>query len=178
MTRAIKFRAWDVENKTWARIDLDEWDSSKGPSAAIVPVSANRERKFDGFELQSDKYHIWEQFTGLTDRDGRDIYEGDIVRFKSYTAYKKWWSSLEEKKEIDADFDRQKGSFDVVTGEVKFSGGEFVVEARWHRTIGARHLKNGQRFHTGGTHNGDVEEKDWDFEVIGNVHQNPELLTR
>ncbi len=60
MTRAIKFRAWDGNEKFMAPWDTVSW---------VFPKL-----------LSQPHIHVM-QFTGLTDRDGADIYEGDIVRY-------------------------------------------------------------------------------------------------
>lgn len=67
--REIKFKAWDKELKRMTiSFDFDSFldarDSEYG-TGAIPDLS--------GCELM--------QFTGLTDKNGKEIYEGDIVKF-------------------------------------------------------------------------------------------------
>lgn len=59
--RVIKFRAWDGE-----RMDNDPWFDEYRGGGAPVNAFAYDNRTFM-------------QFTGLTDKNGKEIYEGDIV---------------------------------------------------------------------------------------------------
>ena len=60
MSREIKFRMWD--GSQMQPLHLDDWTFCEG-------VLCHRNAPM----------HPVMQFTGLTDRDGNDIYEGDIV---------------------------------------------------------------------------------------------------
>ena len=97
------------------------------------------------------------QFTGLQDSKGKDIYEGNIVQYKK---------SEQGKQE----------SFYLCTHEVVFYKGSFGFQ-EWY-TDGNDNLKNRLIHHPGHLTIPDIYEIEFDIEIIGNIHENPELLNQ
>lgn len=142
MNREIKFRGKMVDSDDWWMYGyLREVWGEKQRNFVIAPA-----KKFqsDGCTDKEEDYVQVEtigQFTGRTDKNGKEIYEGDIVRVPSLDPF-----GLTED--------------DVLTNAiVTFYMGSFIVE------------------YNGGKH---ITEllclKDDEIEVIGNIHDNPELL--
>jgi len=80
MSRQIKFRAWDVDGKQMVKWN-DMWGITRAcPDGVAVHIACG-----DHCYLMPEKMCLM-QFTGLYDRNGREIYEGDILRLGSSIA--------------------------------------------------------------------------------------------
>lgn len=128
MSREIKFRAWDKKRKRYAKVIQTTNQGWKGYRDKTYIT--NGIMCFSKWVLSR---FIIEQYTGLTDKNGKEIYEGDIVKMPDWQVKPKY----------------EKVRFAKLScGFEPFVCGCFECIAP------------------------DGEE----VEVIGNIHENPELL--
>ena len=82
--REIKFRSFDLDRKIMDFFDLDTYD-----------------------EETNDVYGTIQQYTGLKDKNGKEIYEGDVIKYNFYGE-------------------------EYITLNVIFSAGCFEVDGAWY----------------------------------------------
>jgi len=83
------------------------------------------------------------QFTGLKDRNGKEIWEGDIVKYK-----------YQDGSDEENNFDEHKSKIEFVEGQFYPRPHQIECEDYWY------------------------SYRLFDFEVIGNIWENPELLVK
>jgi uncharacterized phage protein (TIGR01671 family) len=125
--REIKFRAWDGNSKQWVHPGTVAID---GLGHALAYQDGWKEGNVDRLEISF--------FTGLKDKNGKQIYEGDLLRRPP---------SGHEPRAI----------FQVVWNTTQILGFALQEGAYFAGSLEA--------------------EDDGDFEIIGNIYENPTLLT-
>ena len=106
------------------------------------------------------------QYTGLEDVNGKEVYEGDVIRVKEY------WNELMADADEDSDFDLF--SLEEIMGR-KMK--EFISPVTWEEGVFAIYDEEDSGYFFCSLM-GDMKRSQPIFitEVIGNIHDNPELL--
>jgi uncharacterized phage protein (TIGR01671 family) len=128
--RPIKFRAWSPSEKRFVQ-DLTTWLKIDNNGNFLCQYPSSESLKIETLE--------YSQFTGLHDKNGKEIWEGDILNYCGPHCI------------------TYNGKSEVV-----FEKGAFQrLFSNWGNTR-----------RTGNLNDSDLS----DYEVLGNIYENPELL--
>ena len=148
--REIKFRAWDTVAK-----QMRDWEAVKCVSLGTLS------RHAENF-VQSGEPAIVMQYTGLKDKNGKEIYEGDIVNSEGNIG-----EVIFGEYECDTGHDqrnsRHTDTFTFIGWHLKtrprLDGETIVIISSWDKNDNSKTISK------------------WS-EIIGNIYENPELLKR
>lgn len=139
--RPLKFRAWNKKEGMF----IPYFHGTLGnvvenESIYYSKEAFEKDMSTDGF---GDYPTTLMQFTGIKDKNGKEIYEGDILKYR-----------FEDKEEINS----------LSTG---------IVEVIWSDlSLGFRVTDHDEHY----TFEIWDDPEMWEFEVIGNIYENKELL--
>ncbi len=150
MVREIKFRAWSFINKDMKEVNYIDFGNR------IAETKKDKLGCWDSFKVK-DKELVLMQFIGLKDKNGKEIYEGDILR--NYDYNEKW----DDGAIGDVDWDKECGGFRFNWKILLAKSGE----RDFRKPIGT--------ICSTSAYNSDKREEE-EFEVIGNIYENPKLL--
>lgn len=141
-----KYRAWSKDKKILAEVvSIDFWSEN-------TVTEYFRERDFEDVILM--------QSTGLEDKNGKEIFEGDILKFNDE------WNDYCYEGYVDGsteginyvEIERETTCF--AFGKTKISDSSLFY------LIIDEHLSFEEL----------IKDEDFEFEIIGNIYENPELL--
>lgn len=146
MNREIKFRAWQTNVGDYNKETKEFTPRPTYFYGRDVILDGNGqllsvESGWDIQGVEEPKNYTLEQYTGLKDKNGKEIYEGDIIKFADLELAMK------------------------PVGIVCFADGKFFIKD-WEFDDGSYHIVDFYDYN--------IPHKD--FEIIGNIHENPELL--
>ncbi len=148
-----KFRAWDSAKKEMFKDTFAITESGQVVVVEQESVASSPDYVFV-------EHLVIMQSTGLKDKNGKEIFEGDILKFNDE------WNEYCHEGYVDGSVEGVN-YVEVVKGEACFEFGKTrYPESSLFIYMEDEHLSFAEL----------VKDKDFEFEIIGNIYKNPELL--
>lgn len=160
--RELKFRAWDEDRRQMFTHFHIELYTPDGADFSVIAPGSKQNGDYQNLILM--------QYTGLKDKNGVEIYEGDVLQ------YEEWHHGVNEIMDDAAAEKAGKPINHMIRCEVVFACGGFrYQEFRYNQQANAY----GRMFNREPNYGSELSYGEGDIkhmEVIGNIHANPELL--
>ncbi len=136
-----------IKMRTWIDGQFFYWGHIK-PDIFAGPVSSSGE----SLSIEEMMKQTW-LLTGLRDKNGKEIYEGDIVKNGKGIIYEVKWYNF---------------GFHLDTAKVDGKWTSYTLENYEHIHWSGPSISSGMK---------EPEHyKDWHIKIIGNIYENPELI--
>ena len=147
--REIKFRAKQINDNNW----ISGYGVIIGDGFCAIPYTIRGNTHNWKLTTIICDINTLGQYTGLKDKNGKEIYEGDIVRNKEIGGYGMVYIGIVRYYDKDCRFGIDTTTTNKFTKRLLFTDGECIINDG-HCTI---------------TYTDE-------YEIIGNIYDNPELI--
>lgn len=120
--RELKFRIWDKQQNRF-HTDRD-WGISLDGTHIIGISSHDRWDHDKGYKIKLTDNLVIQQYTGLKDKNGKDVYEGDIIQYNVGSSYENM-NFIVQWSEDSLGYILQSQSGDILTNSWTPDGNRF-----------------------------------------------------
>ena len=152
----IKFRAWNRYRKIMADYvsAIQNGDTQGTPSSVNVIVDGKNET----WDIKNDDVELL-QFTGLTDVNGQDVYEDDIIQYSHQFYEDLFTGAIGRETGYIGTVVKNNGAFGILINRMSYTD----AHCNYY------HVKDFVPFC-------EFDDPESDMVLKGNVHENPELM--